>query len=262
MVKNIVIAVGMLFIGSVAVSQSTNFGYKQIEPTTDCKSVIQFDAISPTSTSTYSWDFGDGNNAVGSSVSHDYALDSTFTVTLTTDGNTANAVVKKIQVLPFNFFVAVHDSSVYGNNAYAYKIGSPFFTTNVAGFTFNWAINDGVGNVVDPANTHFSFDYIFSKAGVYDITFTLTSPNGCSGLITSKLAVVDTIVVPNVFTPDGDGVNDFWTVKSNGVENLSVKIFSRHAAPAILVVYHFTFRCYIGLLALRSRRSNASVHCG
>lgn len=227
MAKNLIITVALLFVGSAAVSQSTDFNFKQIEPSTDCKPVMQFDAVSPAATSTYNWDFGDGNTATGSSVTHDYAADGPFTVTLTTDGDVANAMVKQIQVQPFNFFIAVHDSTVFGNSTYAYKIGSQFFTTNSAGFTFNWAIADGSGNVVDPASTNFAFDYTFAQSGVYNITFILTSPNGCSGTLTRQLAVVDTLVVPNVFTPDGDGVNDFWAVKSNGVENLSVKIFSR-----------------------------------
>ncbi len=227
MAKNLIIAVALLFFGNAAVSQSTSFEFKQVEPATDCKPVMQFDVTSPVAASTYDWDFGDGNTASGSTVTHAYATDGSFTVTLTTNGDAANAKVQQVNVLPFNYFIALRDSAILGKYTYAYKIGSPFFKDNAAGFTFNWAITDGNGNVVDPASTEFGFEYTFTTAGTYNVGFTITSPNGCSGNLARQVVVVDSLSVPNVFTPDGDGVNDVWAITSNGKDNISVKIYSR-----------------------------------
>ena len=40
-------------------------------------------------------------------------------------------------------------------------------------------------------------------------------------------AVNDSIVAPNVFTPNGDGINDFFIVKSSNDEPVSLKITTR-----------------------------------
>lgn len=37
----------------------------------------------------------------------------------------------------------------------------------------------------------------------------------------------DTLIIPNVFTPNDDGVNDVFTIQSEGIENLSCIIYNR-----------------------------------
>ncbi len=43
------------------------------------------------------------------------------------------------------------------------------------------------------------------------------------------------IDVPNVFTPNNDGVNDVFEVKSTGYENITCSIYNRHGG----LVYRF-----------------------
>lgn len=37
----------------------------------------------------------------------------------------------------------------------------------------------------------------------------------------------DTLIIPNVFTPNADGINDLFTIQSEGIENISCIIFNR-----------------------------------
>lgn len=63
-----------------------------------------------------------------------------------------------------------------------------------------------------------------------DITYmlTVTSAKGCSASTTINVSVLKAPVVPNTFTPNGDGVNDTWQIKYlDSYPNCTVDIFNR-----------------------------------
>lgn len=43
------------------------------------------------------------------------------------------------------------------------------------------------------------------------------------------------VTMPNIFTPDGDGINDVFSIRTQGFEQLTCTIFNRHGEP----VYRF-----------------------
>lgn len=60
----------------------------------------------------------------------------------------------------------------------------------------------------------------------------------------------DNITIPNVITPDGDGVNDVFFVKSSGYEELTCTIYTRHGE----VIYR-----YYGLNGTWDAHSHAGI---
>ena len=61
-------------------------------------------------------------------------------------------------------------------------------------------------------------------------TFTLSVYDDVSGNTynyTANYQIIDDIRVPNVFTPNGDGLNDLFIVRANGIVPLEISVFSR-----------------------------------
>jgi len=53
------------------------------------------------------------------------------------------------------------------------------------------------------------------------------NPPGCSNELSKKISI-ENLVVPNVFTPDGDGINDLFLVQTNGTTVYALNIYSRN----------------------------------
>ena len=60
------------------------------------------------------------------------------------------------------------------------------------------------------------------------------------------------VEIPNVFTPNGDGVNDVFEINIEGYSTLKCSIFNRHGG----LVYQ-----YFGLKGFWDGRSHAGMEC-
>jgi gliding motility-associated-like protein len=96
---------------------------------------------------------------------------------------------------------------------------SPTITGNIS--TIQWLPNYNLSNnavqnpVANPFNT---------------TTYTLTaiSINGCVASDTVEIKVIPNIAIPNVFSPNGDGINDTWTIPALvAFPNCTLEIFDR-----------------------------------
>jgi len=89
-----------------------------------------------------------------------------------------------------------------------------------------WDFDDG--NTAGSA----SATNVFSSPGLYTVRVTGTDANGCTGTSTILIEVTghrtpSSVVVPNVFSPNGDGRNDAFRVVSEGLSSLNVEICDR-----------------------------------
>ena len=68
--------------------------------------------------------------------------------------------------------------------------------------------------------------YRINRSGTYVVR--VVDQNGCEAIANIEMQFVD-IEIPNFFTPDGDGLNDFWLPKNTeGWPDIVVKIYDRY----------------------------------
>ena len=118
--------------------------------------------------------------------------------------------------------IAGFDTTVIGgfNTIYA------FADTSSGATTWFWNFGDpssGTNNTSNQQNPNHQF----SGAGTYVVMQIVTNADGCIDTIFSTIIIPENILIPNVFTPDGDGINDQWFVASSGFDEYSVEIYNR-----------------------------------
>jgi gliding motility-associated-like protein len=88
----------------------------------------------------------------------------------------------------------------------------------------DWAFGDG-NNSISINPTH-----VFTAAATYQTTLTVTDMLGCKDTATVYIVVSDVpvvIVIPNVFSPNGDNINDIFEVTATGINNFDCKVYDR-----------------------------------
>jgi gliding motility-associated-like protein len=120
---------------------------------------------------------------------------------------------------------AIASADVYTGDA---PLSVNFTGSNSTGVTstdsFNWNFGDNTGSTIINPN------HVFTTEATYTIVLTVTDvESGCLDTATVIIKVEDdlTVVVPNVFTPNNDGVNDLFHVKIKGAKSAEGFIYNR-----------------------------------
>jgi len=98
-----------------------------------------------------------------------------------------------------------------------------FTNTSTGGSTYSWIFGDG------NTATTFNSSNTYQSPGSYTVVLTVYNSAGTCSDTASVLIVVNEpgLEIPNVFTPNGDQVNDLFTIRSEGIKELSLQIFNR-----------------------------------
>jgi len=90
-------------------------------------------------------------------------------------------------------------------------------------WTWNFNYPDGIFETTTTNTTTHSY----SNAGTYTVYLLVKNNGGCVDSTTIQVNVVE-FEIPNIFTPNGDGVNDFFKIKGiDKLPNTNIKIFNR-----------------------------------
>lgn len=162
------------------------------------------------------WNFGDGETDDLQNVAHTYQSVGTYEVTLVVssmDGCLDSASMS----------VSVFDTPTVETT---YEANGLDFVLNAElqqGDEVEWLILDTLYSGQLP------FNYSFPDSGWYDITATVTNSNGCSETNTFSVYAegLPEFEIPNVFTPNGDNVNDRFQPSTYAMVQANLKVFNR-----------------------------------
>jgi len=167
------------------------------------------------------WDFDDGDTAMNTLAPSHLFAPGTYSVSCQFDGSRTITLSGDIEVR--NSPVAVFtwkDSTVTEGT-----LGFYFESTAIPGTgeinTYYWEFEDGT------SYTTAAFLKEFSEQGVVELMHVVRDDLGCADTLIDRIAVSETLLVSNVFSPNGDGINDYFEVSTNGEVLYRLTIFSR-----------------------------------
>ena len=178
-------------------------------------------ALNGTSTSTnvtYSWNGPSGTSVTsGSNTANPTVTDiGTYTLTVT-DNLTGCQSTATVNVAQSNVTASFNADPTTGVSPLIVN----FTNTSNGATNYSWNFGDSnSSNQTNPSNTY--------STGSYTVILTATAGT-CVSTATTVIVVEDdlSIEIPNVFTPNNDGSNDVFTIKSTGVKEISLQVFNR-----------------------------------
>jgi gliding motility-associated-like protein len=102
-----------------------------------------------------------------------------------------------------------------------------FTDKSIRGSAYTWEFGDGKDSISHLVNPK---PHIYYKPGEYSPKLTIVSSLGCLDSMRLPVKIIvdpSELKIPNVFTPNGDGLNDFFAVESKSLRYLSMEVFSR-----------------------------------
>lgn len=95
--------------------------------------------------------------------------------------------------------------------------------TDLTNGSSQWSWNFGDSTTSTSQNP----SHTFPGSGTYTVVLVASNGTGCSGSSTHIIEIMGDIIIPNVISPNGDGINDIFTIKSSGLKTYDLVIFNR-----------------------------------
>ncbi|MFK8038244.1 MAG: PKD domain-containing protein [Crocinitomicaceae bacterium] len=182
-----------------------------------------------TSIVSWLWHFGDGDSSMAQNPIHTYDTLGTYAVDLevVSGFGCLGNVSYQVPIFPppvsqFTFFpnpAQVSDEVSF--NSDAYSINAPIV---------EWFWNFGNGDssdLIDPKT-------IYETGGLYVVSLVVFDGVGCRDTSFETVFISHGPKVPNAFTPDGDGLNDYLMILGSGFEAIDFTIYNNWGR----VLYH------------------------
>ncbi len=96
-----------------------------------------------------------------------------------------------------------------------------FIDTSIHANSWLWSFGDGDSSLVEKPLHNYT------DTGTFEVMLIVTSQSGCKDTVYGEIKIGEGIKIPNVFTPNNDGVNDYFFIPGMGIKEFHIKIFNR-----------------------------------
>jgi large repetitive protein len=169
------------------------------------------------------WRFGNGDTSHRvAPLPVSYDSPGMYDVSLSVNGGTPVVETQfvKVREVPAAGFV-------YSDTLAAGSFNFTFHASNqpvdTATYSFEWTFRDDSTTASTSQVLHQ-----YPASGLYPVQLIVTDDFGCTDTSTRMVNVSEKVMVPNVFTPNGDGIFDDFTLAVNGITTYDFRIYSRY----------------------------------
>jgi gliding motility-associated-like protein len=117
--------------------------------------------------------------------------------------------------LPIAAFTYTPNTEIYEDDLIS------FINNSIGGSYYLWSFGDGKNS------EQFNPYHIYGTNGKDTVILIVRSSNGCLDTTYQVIDIPEAMDVPNVLTPNGDGYNDFFKLRSSGIKEFKLAIYNR-----------------------------------
>lgn len=182
----------------------------------------------PGEVSSASWDFGNGaTSSATTTATAVYATAGCYdvTLTITSPNGCVSSLTQTDMVCSYDYPIADFWASPNPTTVFESTVFFANLSTN--NLTNQWFVDDSLFSFdVDPL-----FEFPNQSSGTYEVMLVVTNQYGCSDTTVQTIIINDdfAVYVPNAFSPDADGINDFFYVSGNDIalDEFELSIYNR-----------------------------------
>ena len=118
-------------------------------------------------------------------------------------------------------FVSVYDINPLFSAEYIDDNGLQLTNYTSPNLIYEWEFNDGT------STPEYSPTHYFNNNDEWIVTLTVSGLTGCTKSVTQTYYPFGNIFIPTAFTPDNDGINDFFFAKGHDLRHFEMWIYNR-----------------------------------
>ncbi len=221
------LSIAFLLSGSLAFAQAPTAVIISPSGTICTGQGVIFNSTTTNTPTAYSWTINPatGVNYVSGtlqpSVGVSFSLAGVYSVSLTVSNASGTVTTTNIVtafVNPISIFSASLTTVGFPN-----QIDLTNFSTGATSYI--WGYSE-----TPTTNTTTNAVHNYTAAGAYTVTLVALNSNGCFNSSSYSFYIADSsgITLPNIFTPNGDGINDIFKPIARGISSIKVNVYTRY----------------------------------
>lgn len=176
-------------------------------------------SVSPSGNYSFHWSNGSVDDSIIDLAGYYYQL-------TVTDLNSNCQLTDEVMIPSFERIIADFITSPNGQCASLLDPNIQFIDQSIGGVEGGWIFGDDNDLIYTPGQNP---THTYRDSGTYTVYLFIKNEGGCSDRVSLDVCIdpINRIFAPTAFSPNNDGVNDVFNIKTVGAENEVLQIFNR-----------------------------------